>query len=330
MARIRSIKPEFWKSETIAGLDMDVRLTFIGLWSYVDDNGVGRANERLITSELYPLDDPSESLARISRSLARLSAAGLVTIYEAAGKRWIYVNSWEEHQKVDKPNRARYPTPVEAGAHLTCVETPSPLPREDPATAPLDPAESSRLDLGIREQRSRGTRDQEREASANAAPDEPASLPAKVSGRPARRSTTKPRTEIIEICDHLADRVEGLGVKRPLVGKRWHEAARLLVDHDEFTLAEIHYLIDWATAHHFWHKNIHSLPTLRKHRDRLKIEAKAEAEQRRNGGHANGANGHAPRPSTTDQRVAAGLALAAQFAEREGVATPTLALGGTP
>lgn len=39
--RIRNIKPEFWRSQDITALDKSARLTFIGLWNYVDDNGVG-------------------------------------------------------------------------------------------------------------------------------------------------------------------------------------------------------------------------------------------------------------------------------------------------
>src|SRR3954470_12573547 len=61
--RIRSIRPEFWSSEDIAALPWDVRLVFIGLWSYVDDNGVGRDNEKLIVADLFPLEeDPREGV----------------------------------------------------------------------------------------------------------------------------------------------------------------------------------------------------------------------------------------------------------------------------
>ncbi len=34
--RIRSIKPEFWRSDDIDALSVFERLLFIGLWSYVD------------------------------------------------------------------------------------------------------------------------------------------------------------------------------------------------------------------------------------------------------------------------------------------------------
>jgi 5-methylcytosine-specific restriction endonuclease McrA len=77
LMRIRTIKPEFWTSEDIAALDWDARLIFIGLWSYVDDNGVGRDVEKLILADLFPLeDDPRETLARLCARVTALWRAG--------------------------------------------------------------------------------------------------------------------------------------------------------------------------------------------------------------------------------------------------------------
>jgi len=57
--RIRSTKPEFWKSRRITSVSWDARLVLKGLESYVDDNGVG-------------VDD-IELIATCSRTLARPS-----------------------------------------------------------------------------------------------------------------------------------------------------------------------------------------------------------------------------------------------------------------
>lgn len=119
MARIRSIKPDFWKSEAIAALPKETRLTFIGLWSYVDDNGVGLDNEKLITAELYPLEeDPRETLASVHRDLALLQNAGRITRYTVAGKRYLSVTNWNEHQKIDRPGKPRYPQVDAEGANI--------------------------------------------------------------------------------------------------------------------------------------------------------------------------------------------------------------------
>lgn len=115
MARIRTIKPDFWKSEAIAALPMRARLTFIGLWSYVDDNGVGIDNEKLIAAELFPLeDDPRETLANVSRDIQTLAEHGRIVRYTVSGKRYLFVANWFEHQKIDKPGKPRYPRPEDA------------------------------------------------------------------------------------------------------------------------------------------------------------------------------------------------------------------------
>jgi hypothetical protein len=112
VARIRSIKPEFFTSETIAALPLSTRLTFIGLWTYVDDNGVGHDNELLITAAIWPLErDNLETLARTREDLATLSRIGLVSRYRDSRKGYVYVTSWDEHQKVDHPRKPRYPRP---------------------------------------------------------------------------------------------------------------------------------------------------------------------------------------------------------------------------
>jgi hypothetical protein len=39
MPRIRSIKPDFFKSEDVAALPLRARLLWIGLWTQCDDHG---------------------------------------------------------------------------------------------------------------------------------------------------------------------------------------------------------------------------------------------------------------------------------------------------
>ncbi|WP_218054266.1 hypothetical protein [Mycobacterium avium] len=54
--RIRSTKPEFWRSERIAAVSWEDRLVLKVLESYVDDNGVGRDDVALIVGEVFPRD----------------------------------------------------------------------------------------------------------------------------------------------------------------------------------------------------------------------------------------------------------------------------------
>ena len=62
--RIRSMRPEFWRSERIAAVSWDARLVLKGLESYVDDNGVGKDDIALIVGDLFQRDLIRESVAK--------------------------------------------------------------------------------------------------------------------------------------------------------------------------------------------------------------------------------------------------------------------------
>ena len=136
--RIRTIKPEFWRSEDIAALSIEDRLLFIGLWSYVEDNGVGRDEPQLIQCDLYPLDTFTEASLRTHGGLTRLSQQGLITRYEGPdGRRYLQINSWDKHQKINRPSKPRFPqynaencTLTEASLSPHCTLTEGSLPEQ--------------------------------------------------------------------------------------------------------------------------------------------------------------------------------------------------------
>lgn len=111
------------------------------------------------------------------------------------------------------------------------------------------------------------------------------------------------RPDVEHVCAHLADRIEANGCKRPAVGKKWRDAARLMIDRDGRTEQQIMTAIDWCQDNEFWRSNILSMPKLREKYEQLRLQA-GRAKQ----------NG---RTSTTDDRVRAGLDLAEKYARRE-------------
>jgi hypothetical protein len=128
MARIRSIKPDFFQSETIAALPLSTRLLFIGMWTHADDNGVMVDNAKLINAAVWPLDDdPLETLRRTQEDLQRLSSAHLIARYVTGSRRLIFITGWDEHQKVSHPGKERYARPTaEQMKAATCEEVGSP------------------------------------------------------------------------------------------------------------------------------------------------------------------------------------------------------------
>ena len=106
MARIRSIKPEFWTDEKVVALQPLARLLFVGLWNFVDDYGRGEYSPVRIKMQILPADS-----ADIRELLAEISGAGLVTIYTIGGKDYFQVVNFSKHQKIDKRTQSKYPSP---------------------------------------------------------------------------------------------------------------------------------------------------------------------------------------------------------------------------
>lgn len=95
MARIRTIKPEFWKDGRIKRLTPACALFFIGLWNFCDDEGKVRADALELSLNL-PLFR-SQDIVKYLRTLAE---AGLTQV--SVDREWIVVTNWD-HQKIDKP-----------------------------------------------------------------------------------------------------------------------------------------------------------------------------------------------------------------------------------
>ena len=119
--RIRSIKPEYWRSDDIDALDIPDRLLFIGLWSYVDDSGVGLDRPPSITADLFAGDlsrEPHETSVRVQGGLNRLNRAGLIVRFEVAGRDYVKITNWDLHQKINRPTPSRYPQPTSDDAKI--------------------------------------------------------------------------------------------------------------------------------------------------------------------------------------------------------------------
>jgi hypothetical protein len=109
MARIRTIKPDFFTSLTVADLTPEQRLTFIGLWTHADDAGRCVDDPRLIKAALWPLDD--RTAADIEIDLKALTESSLITRYTLNRKRYLAVTNWDEHQRINRPTESKLPAP---------------------------------------------------------------------------------------------------------------------------------------------------------------------------------------------------------------------------
>jgi len=109
MARIRSIKPEYWTSEQVMEVSRDARLLFIGLWNFCDDGGNHPASAKTLKAEVFPGDD-DVTASTVMQWVDELIEQGLLVEYEVDGKEFWHVTGWH-HQRIDQPT-LRHPRGV--------------------------------------------------------------------------------------------------------------------------------------------------------------------------------------------------------------------------
>jgi len=250
--RIRSIKPEFWRSDTISQLSHWERLLFIGLWSYVDDNGVGRDQASLIAADLFAHDlsvNPHGVLSDVSNALRKLHELKVIRRYSSGeGKPLLEIVNWAEHQRINRPADPRFPRSDQPGTTI-----------HDPFTDDsLSPQRE--FSAGAGEQGSRGAGTSSSEV-ADATPD-------------PERPDPNAREDIQGIYVHLRQRlIENENKVPDTPPKAWLDSARLLLDRDKRPEAEIHRIIDWCQQDGFWKTNILSLPKFRERYDQLRLKS---------------------------------------------------------
>lgn len=108
MARIRSIKPDFWTSETIVELPFEARLFFIGSWNFADDHGNLQRSAKKLKMQIFPAD-----LIDCEPIIQTLIDAGLFIEYAVNGDEYLSIKGFKEHQIVNRPSQTTIPLPPE-------------------------------------------------------------------------------------------------------------------------------------------------------------------------------------------------------------------------
>jgi hypothetical protein len=108
MARIRTIKPEAFASESLAKVSIAAERTFWGLTTQVDDAGRLRDNAAVIAGALWSLR-PEHTPVHVEQDLQDLAANDeLICRYTGCdGKQYLHMPSWLRHQKINRPSVPR-------------------------------------------------------------------------------------------------------------------------------------------------------------------------------------------------------------------------------
>lgn len=105
MARIRTIKPEFWRHEELSALPEATHLLAAALLNYADDHGYFNANPALVKAECSPLREPSVSIPESFRSLQTIGYIQLGTCVN--GRRFGRIVAFAAHQRVSHPTDSK-------------------------------------------------------------------------------------------------------------------------------------------------------------------------------------------------------------------------------
>lgn len=147
MARIRSVKPEFWTSPQIVACCRDARLMFIGIWNFADDSGVVNYNPLQLKMQIFPGDmvDP----ATIDDWLVELHQSGLISFFDNNGRRYLRITGFTRHQVIKNPSvrmpQLSDPDSEQVDNPFLTQSSPSPTPAlpegSDKANPTLPPGE---------------------------------------------------------------------------------------------------------------------------------------------------------------------------------------------
>lgn len=111
MARIRSIKPEFWESESVGRLTMGSRLLFIACLNFADDEGLLRWNEAYLQSQAFAYDELAPN--QLTEWMQELVRERIVLPYKSGvgAQRLGWIINFRKHQVINRPQPSKLPPP---------------------------------------------------------------------------------------------------------------------------------------------------------------------------------------------------------------------------
>ncbi|MBU6392536.1 MAG: conserved phage C-terminal domain-containing protein [Planctomycetes bacterium] len=104
MARIRTIKPEFYTDSKTGSLSGNATKLFIGMLTFSDDYGVIEHDLAALKAKIFPYAIGSASKV-ITKPLDEILKSGLVLIFKWDKNTYFWIKNFTKHQKVDRPGK---------------------------------------------------------------------------------------------------------------------------------------------------------------------------------------------------------------------------------
>ncbi|CAN5682012.1 hypothetical protein BH10ACT9_BH10ACT9_18100 [soil metagenome] len=107
--RMRAVYPDFYSAREFAPLSLEHRFGLIALWSYVEDNGVGRDDVNLIVGACFPFEMRDPALYEWVATLLNTLAAGrIIPRFAAYDVAYFEFVEWDRWQKPKNPAKVKY------------------------------------------------------------------------------------------------------------------------------------------------------------------------------------------------------------------------------
>lgn len=146
MARIRSVKPEFWADEDLAAqTSRDARLLYIGLWNLADEHARLRGDPRFLKGQVFAYDDDL-SPADIEHLVGELVAAGKVQRYRSGSSTYLFLPNLAKHQRLETSKvESRLPPPPDPSEPAPMATVGADLSARNPDLSARDADQSALL-----------------------------------------------------------------------------------------------------------------------------------------------------------------------------------------
>lgn len=107
MARIRTIKPEFWTDEKLSECSLSAHLLFMGLISFADDDGRMEYQPARIRMQIFPCGRVAHG--ELIECIRELSERSVIRLYTVDGKDYLDIPNFRKHQKINRPTQSKLP-----------------------------------------------------------------------------------------------------------------------------------------------------------------------------------------------------------------------------
>jgi hypothetical protein len=242
MARIRTIKPEFWIDEKIGELSWGARLLFIATWNLADDEGILHWNVAYLRGHVFTYD-VHVPIAKIKDLMQELIDKKLIEKYDVGGDAYAFMVHFSNHQVINKPMPSKQPLPTSPNFKARYTN-------------------NSSSNTGTFQEHSSGEMERERE------------LELERNKEGTESSFSKSSKELTELFKALILK-NNPEAKLPENFSEWQKDFDLMISTDKRIPENIESIIRWCQADSFWRTNILSPDKLRKQYDQLYMKMNA-------------------------------------------------------